>query len=170
MKQFIALLLLPLVMACGQAEAETKVPGFFAEVVGNWDGTQRMMGTDLVFDASYKVHVTEENMLVHEFTSNWNGAFAGREELTFDADGTLHAVWSDTAESEEMVSTGKFDDATKTLTMTGKGPNWSNPEEIVTFEHVTVYKDGSSNYTMTMISDDGTRNEVMWINMVKRND
>lgn len=170
MKQLIALLLLPLMMACGQAEAETKVPAFFAEAVGNWDGTQRLMGTDVVFDASYQVRVTEENMLVHEFKSNWNGAFAGREEMTFDADGKLHAKWTDTAESEEMLSTGSYDASTKTLTMLGSGPNWSNPEEIVTFEHITVYNDGKSDYTMTMISADGTRNEVMWISMVKRND
>ena len=107
-------------------------------------------------------------MLVHDYTSNWNEAFRGREELYFDpTDGKLHATWTDTEDPNQSSTIGSYNSDTRTLTMIGAGPDWQDPEKTVTFKHVTAYSAGKSSYTMYMIGSDGVEIPSMWIDVSK---
>ena len=127
-----------------------------------------MLGSEKQFEANYKIRLTDSGVLVHDFTSNWNGAFTGREELYFDpTDGELHATWTDTEDPIESSTTGSYDSGTKTLTMIGTGADWQDPEKTIIFKHVTVYSDEKSSYTMFMIGSDGVEIPSMWIDVSK---
>jgi hypothetical protein len=169
MKLVFTLLLLPMVLflpSCGgQVESNDGTPQVFREALGNWTGTHKLMGSDELHDASYKVFMDGEN-LVHEFTSNYGGGFTGRESMHAH-DSELHATWTDSQESEKMESNGSYDAASRTLTMTGEGADWEDPSKTVTYKHVTVYGEGTSSYTMTVIDPTGNEAQVMWIEMKK---
>lgn len=156
----------------GQVESDDGLHPYFREAIGNWTGTHKMLGSEEAFEASYKVYM-DGNDLIHEFTSNFGGGFTGKESMHAhegSTGGDLHATWTDSHEAEPMSSTGSFDKGTRTLTMVGEGADFEDPEKTVTYKHVTVYGEGTSNYTMIVIDAEGTETEVMWIEMTKIGD
>lgn len=149
-------------VACGEVEAANDLSHFQA-LVGDWQGTHRVLGNPEEYEAGYRIYFDGDAFLVHEFKSNWNGGFSGRERMIVDGD-HLRAVWKDSMSDEPSVTTGHYDPATRTLTMTGTGESFEHPGETVEYEHVTVYRDDSFSYTMTTLAD-GERTDVMWIDM-----
>lgn len=151
--------------ACGSSEAPTAREHFEA-LAGDWEGTHRLLNNPNEYAALYAIAMDGE-VLVHSFSSTWEGGFTGHERMSFLEDGSLMAVWSDSTSEESAETEGNYDPATRTLTMHGDGESWTNPGTRVEYEHVTVYQDDSFSYTMS-VTEDGEKKEVMWIEMTRK--
>lgn len=160
----LAGLILP---ACGSSEAPT-AREHFAALAGNWEGTHRLLDNPNEYAALYAIAMDGET-LVHSFSSTWEGGFTGHERMSFLEDGSLMAVWSDSASEKSVETTGNYDPATRTLTMRGEAESWTTPGTFVEYEHVTVYKDDAFSYTMSVTEND-LKKEVMWIKMTRKAD
>ena len=159
-----ALLLLSLAN-CGSSEPPS-ARDHFASLVGDWEGSHKILGYPEEFEASYTISM-EGDVLVHNFTSAFEGGFTGYERMTIAEDGELVATWSDSSSEENLVTRGSWDAETNTLTMQGEGTSWTDPEKKIQYRHVTVYGDDTLSYTMHM-TEDGQEQEVMWIEMSRK--
>lgn len=154
--------------ACSQAEVETTDVNVFAFLEGDWEGSHRILGTDQDFPARYEISIVDEEVLVHEFQSDWAGGFTGREELRLAPDGKrFAATWTDSAAPEPTETIGHYDTDARSLEMFGYGANWQQPDQQVLFKHHTVYGDSQFSYTMSMQQEEGLYTEVMWIQMTR---
>lgn len=151
--------------ACGSDEAPS-AREHFASLAGDWEGTHRLLDNPNEYPALYAIAMDGE-VLVHSFSSTWEGGFTGHERMSFLEDGSLMAVWSDSGSDEPIESRGSYDPATRTLTMKGMAESWSTPGQQVEYEHVTVYDDDAFSYTMS-VTENGEKSEVMWIKMTRK--
>jgi len=152
--------------ACSQPHTSDASLADFAFLEGEWTGTHRVMGVDADFTASYQIAIEDGDTLIHEFQSDWNGGFTGREELRVAPDGKrFSAHWTDSADPNGMESIGSFDQEARTLEMFGYGVDWEQPDQQVLYRHRTVYQDSSFSYTMSVQQEEGLYTEVMWIEM-----
>ncbi len=131
----------------GQATAQEPVkPGkeheFLKELVGQWD---------IAFDgnmAGKSVYKMVHNNLwleSHVEMELPQGKFTGQGLDSYDPIKKKYtAVWVDSMSTSPIVMEGDLDAATKTLTMTGKGPD---PEgKIVDYKMSTEYKDKDTHF------------------------
>lgn len=151
--------------ACSSAEPPT-AREHFEQLVGEWEGTHRLLDNPNEYPALYSISL-DGDVLVHSFSSTWEGGFTGHERMTIKEDGTLVATWSDSGGDDNLVTEGSWDGATRTLEMKGEGVSWTDPEKTIQYRHVTVYTDDSFSYTM-QLTEDGEEREVMWIEMSRK--
>ena len=151
--------------SCGSTEPPT-AREHFESLVGDWEGTHRLLDNPNEYPALYNISMDGE-VLVHSFSSTWEGGFTGHERMTIKEDGTLAATWSDSGGDDNLVTEGSWDGSTRTLTMTGDGASWSDPEKTIQYRHVTVYTDDTFSYTMH-VREDGEESDVMWIEMRRK--
>lgn len=151
--------------SCGSAEPPT-ARAHFESLVGEWEGTHRILGYPDPFPATYTIAM-DGDVVVHNFSSEFEGGFTGHERMTFAENGELVATWTDSGGDDNLVSRGSWDAETNTLTMRGEGTSWTDPEKTIQYRHVTVYGDDTTSYTMHM-TEDGQEQEVMWIEMTRK--
>ncbi|MCH2102205.1 MAG: DUF1579 domain-containing protein [Planctomycetes bacterium] len=155
-----------LLSACNSSAEPTTAREHFEQLVGDWEGTHRLHENPNEYAALYSISLDGE-VLVHSFSSAWEGGFTGHERMTIKEDGTLVATWSDSGGDENLVTRGTWSGETRTLEMKGEGVSWSNPQKAVQYRHVTTYADDSFLYTMHL-TQDGEEQEVMWIEMRRK--
>ena len=151
--------------ACGSAEPPT-ARQHFEQLVGEWEGTHRLLDNPNEYSALYSISL-DGDVLVHSFSSTWEGGYTGYERMTIKKDGTLVATWSDSGGDDSLVTEGSWDGTTRTLEMKGDGMSWTDPEKAIQYRHVTAYADNSFTYTMHLTEDSEER-EVMWIEMSRK--
>ncbi len=153
--------------ACSGDEVQGELQPF-EHLIGHWNAEHVVFGAETVYAATYDIKFEGGDTLIHDFHSEFGGGFQGHEELRFDAEkGKLVAEWTDSDSDEVGHTEGSYDAATRTLTMTGKGPGFEDPNVLVGYRHVTVYGDGVADYTMFLIPPEGEEREVMSIHMTQ---
>ena len=152
--------------SCGKPE-DLPVQEHFQQLVGEWEGTHRVMGNEHEYEARYTISM-EGEVLVHAFASEWDGGFTGYERMSISPDGELIAVWTDSGSEEASESRGSWDGVERVLTMIGSGESLLEPGTQVEYRHTTKYGRGSMAYTMTVVEADGSTQKLMWINMKKK--
>lgn len=140
--------------------------------VGTWDAEIKLWG-----DPSAEPEVTkgtETNFmlggmwLITHFKGDMMGmAFEGSSQVTFNPETKKYTgTWVDSMSPYAMDVEGTWDDATKTLTQTGKGKDMTGNE--MSTKMTTVYnKDGTRTFTMFVNIPDAEPMKVMEIKYTK---
>jgi Protein of unknown function (DUF1579) len=142
MKTIFATLFCVLLFSASQSIAQEPIkPGkehaFLKEAVGEWDVTfdGNMKGT-----SSYKM-VHNDLWLESKVAMDMpQGKFTGQGLDSYDPVKKKYvAIWVDSMSASPIVMEGDMDAATKTLTLTGKGPDPTG--KLVEYKMSTEYKD-----------------------------
>ena len=125
--------------------------------VGTWDATVKlyMAGPDTPPETTDAVETNTmlgDFWLLSTFEMDFGGTpYTGHGQIGFDPDAEQYVMtWTDSMSPRMMTMRGKFDESSKTLTMTGKGYEESLGKEI---EHRSVSRnvdDETRLFTMSM--------------------
>ncbi|MDZ4779215.1 MAG: DUF1579 domain-containing protein [Planctomycetia bacterium] len=149
--------------ALGQ-QPELPKPGpehaVLAETVGSWECTVKPEGAPESKGTSVSKMALGGLWLCTEFVGDFAGMpFEGRGLDTFDPDKKQYrSIWVDSFGTSPVLLFGDYDKATKTLTMTGKGPGTNGAE--TDYKSVTVHTD-KDHQTFKMYTVDGGKEALM---------
>jgi len=124
------------------------------KLVGTWDTTMKMGGQETKGIATYKMDLGGL-WLVSTFEGSIGAdKFSGRGFDSYDAGKKKYVgVWFDSMSTSPMITEGTYDQATKTMTMTGEGPGMDGKP----MKHKMV----------SVMPDDDTMNFAMYMGDVK---
>lgn len=130
---------------------------------GAWDATNEMMG--MTTKATFHCKLACNGFwLMSEYKGDFGGGtFTGYEQMGYDtAKKKYVSTWIDSMSTGIMMMEGSFDAATKTITMTGEGPDMTG--KIVRHTGKTTWADDNTFiYTMSAPGPDGKEAQMMKI-------
>jgi hypothetical protein len=135
--------------------------GHFKDMVGTWDATVEMPGAPPSKGTMvYKMEMNGQ-WLVSHFTGSFGGMpFSGMGLDSYDPNQKKYVgVWVDSMSHAPMVMHGDYDEATHTLTLTGKGPDQAG--KMVDMKS-TLKIEGKDSMTFTM-TNQGSPNDTLTI-------
>jgi hypothetical protein len=141
-----------------------------AETVGTWDCTITMAGAPEPSKGTSTSKMAVGGMwLETDFSGEMAGMkYSGKGLDSYDATKKKYiGVWADSFSGSPMIMEGDYDKETKTITMTGKGPDMTG--NVVTFKGVTTHKDKDHHsFTMSTVGEDGEETPMMTIEYVRK--
>jgi Protein of unknown function (DUF1579) len=140
----------------------------FKEAEGTWDATVKSKGGEAKGTAVYKVGLNGL-WLLEQFKGDLGGMpFEGLGAMSYDPAKKKYVhVWIDSMITRPMTSEGSWDQATKTMTLTGEMPMPGGKSMPVTM--ATAVKDADTKvFTLTAAGPDGKQMEIMQITYKRR--
>lgn len=162
---------------CFAAQAGAQAPPtpgpehkFLAEGAGTWDCTIKMAD---VAEESKGTSVSKMELggmwLVTDFSGDMGGMkYTGKGLDGYDTQKKKFVgVWADSSGTAPMLMEGDYDKETKTLTMTGEGPDMTGA--MAKYKLVTKYTDKDHHvFTMFTVGDDEKETQVFTIEYVRK--
>lgn len=120
---------------------------YLKKTAGDWDCVMKMQGAE--FKCSHKVEMLGDFWAVGRFSGDIAGMkFEGRDSGGWDPRKKMYVgTWVDSMSPHSMTLYGKYDDATKTMTMEGTGVNEQGKD--AKYKEIIVWKNDNE-YTFTM--------------------
>lgn len=156
------------VLRQGPAQPD-KMHAWLQSHVGVWDAKLDMMGAES--KGTWEIKAGPGGMwIVSEFKADMMGMpFHGMEFMGYDpAKGQFTSLWIDSMSTVSSRLDGKYDEAKKTMTLTGKVPGMDG--QPADARHVTTYKDADHmTFEMYGAGPDGKEMKHMTIQYTRRN-
>ena len=134
----------------------------FKELVGEWDATVKMAGSESKAKATYKLDFGGF-YLIENFEGDFGGMkFKGRGQCGYcPIKKKYFTIWIDSMSPSPMMMMGSFDKDGKTLTEEGEGPGMDG--KMAKFKSVSTMTDKDTiEFKMSTVAD-GKENEMMSI-------
>ena len=141
--------------------------GHLKDMVGTWEATVEMPGAPPSKGTMvYKLEMNGQ-WLVGQFNGNFGGMpFSGTGLDTYDPTQKKYvSVWVDSMSHSPLVMHGDYDEATHTVTMTGKGPDQTG--KMVDMK-TTLKIDGKDSLIFTL-TNQGMPSDAMTIRYKRKN-
>ena len=135
--------------------------GHLKDMVGTWEASVQMPGAPASKGTMvYKMELNGQ-WLVGQFTGNFGGMpFSGMGLDTYEPNQKKYvSVWFDSMSHSPLVMHGDYDEATHTVTMTGKGPDQTG--KMVEMKS-TLKIDGKDSMTF-ILTNQGSPNDTLTI-------